>query len=138
MKTFTFRYNPKATPKDLFARVEQAAKTGVPDLEKDELSSNSINALLSTMTAGRIQLFYAIANQNPDSMYQLAQLLERDHPNVIRDVKVLEGVGLVKLVAEKDGERERMRPVALYERIIFDFGKAGISGVDPRKKTAAS
>ena len=138
MKTFTFRYNPKATPKDLFARVEQAAKTGVPDLEKDELSSNSINALLSTMTAGRIQLFYAIANQKPDSMYQLAQLLERDHPNVIRDVKVLEGVGLVKLVAEKDGERERMRPVALYERIIFDFGKAGISGVDPRKKTAAS
>jgi predicted transcriptional regulator len=90
------------------------------------------------MTAGRIQLFYAIANQKPDSMYQLAQLLGRDHPNVIRDVKVLEGVGLVKLVSEKDGERERSRPVALYDRLIFDFGKAGISGIGPQRKTATS
>lgn len=138
MKTFTFRYNPKSTPKDLFSRLEKAAKSGVANIEKDEASSNSINAMLSTMTAGRIQLFYAIADQKPESMYELAQLVNRDHANVIRDVKVLEGLGLVRLEAEKNGERERLRPIALYDRLVFDFGEAGISSMEPRKKTAAS
>ncbi len=120
----------------MFSRLEKAARSRVPDIEKDEASSNSINAMLSTMTAGRIQLFYTVADQKPDSMYHLAQILERDHANVIRDVKVLEGLGLVRLDARKDGERERLQPVALYDRLIFDFGKAGISVVPPRKKTA--
>ncbi len=136
MKTFTFRYNPKSTPKNMFSRLEKAAKSHVADIEKDEALSNSINAMLSTMTAGRIQLFYAIADQKPESIYNLAQILERDHANVIRDVKILEGLGLVRLDAKKDGERERLRPVALYDRLIFDFGKASV--IPPRKKTAMS
>ncbi|OFZ82882.1 MAG: hypothetical protein A2603_11825 [Bdellovibrionales bacterium RIFOXYD1_FULL_55_31] len=51
-------------------------------------------------------------------------VMKRDHANVLRDVKVLERLGLIQLVTEKEGERERMRPVALYDRIIFDFGDA--------------
>jgi predicted transcriptional regulator len=142
MKTFTFRYQSKATPKDLFARLEKAAKTRIRDVEKDEASSNSIPAILSTMSAGRIQLFYTIADQKPESMYQLAQFLSRDPANVTRDVKVLEGLGLIELVIEKDGERERSRPVALYDRLIFDFGQARARTAPSRrgspKKSAAS
>ena len=138
MKTFTFRYDPKATPKDLFARLKEAAKTRVPDIRRDEMSSNSISAILGTMTAGRIQLFYAVADQHPDSMYQLAQFLKRDSANVLRDLKTLEGVGLIKLTSEKDGERERLRPIATYDRIVFDFGAAGHSAALPPKKKAAS
>ena len=135
MKTFTFRYDPTATPKDLFARLKKAVKTGVPDIRKDEVSSNSIHAILSTMSEVRLQLFYTIADHHPASMYSLAQTINRDHANVIRDVKVLEGLGLIKLVSEMDGDRERMRPVALYDRIIFDFGSAGAL---VKRKRAAS
>jgi len=142
MKTFTFRYQPKATPKDLFSRLEKAAKTKVRDIEKDQTSSNSIPAILSTMSAGRIQLFYAIADEKPDSIYQLAQSLHRDQANVIRDVRVLEGLGLIELLTEKDGERERSRPVALYDRLVFDFGEVRAKESLPRrgspKKSAAS
>lgn len=107
MKTFTFRYviNPSSMPP-----------------EPGESHLNSIPNILSLMSAVRIQLFYAIGNHRPESMYHLAQLLKRDHSNVIRDVKALEGLGLIQLLAEKSGERERLRPVALYDRIVFDFG----------------
>ncbi len=137
MKTFTFRYDPKATPSEIFARLEKAVKTRVPDIQQHELSSNSISALLGTMTAVRIQLFYTVADQRPDSMYHLAQILKRDPANVIRDVKVLEKIGIIQLVSEKDGERERMRPVTVYDRIIFDFGAAGRSGLLRGKKVAS-
>lgn len=131
MKTFTFRYDPKETPDNLFLRLERAANTGVSDVSKDEMSSNSIHAILSTMTEGRLQVFYAIADHKPTSMYQLAQLIKRDSANVLRDVKVLEGMKLVNLISEKDGDRERLRPVANYDRIVFDFG-----GVAAGKKAA--
>ncbi len=135
MKTFTFRYDPKATPDELFARVEVAAKTGVHDIRKDEIASNSIHAILSAMTEGRLQVFYAVADHKPPSMYQLAQLLKRDQANVLRDVKALEAMKLIKLISEKDGDRERLRPVANYDRIVFDFGAAGASG---KRKRAGS
>ena len=60
------------------------------------------------MTEGRLQVFYAIADQQPTSMYQLALLLKRDQANVLRDVKALEAMKLVKLVSKKDGDRERL------------------------------
>lgn len=128
MKTYIFRYDPNATPDALFARVARTAKTGVPDVRENETSSNSIHAILSTMTEARLKLFYAIADQHPNSMYHLAQLLNRDQANVTRDVKALKLMGLIKLVSEKDGKRERLRPVASYDRIVFDFGAAKAAG----------
>jgi predicted transcriptional regulator len=123
-QTFTFRYDPAATPQDLFARFERAMKTGKPDIRRHELSSNSISALLSLMTASRIHLFYAIANSRPESLYALAKGINRDQANVLKEAKLLEGIGLIKLVAEADGGRERLRPISRYYRIVFDFGMA--------------
>jgi predicted transcriptional regulator len=76
------------------------------------------------MTESRLQVFYGIADQQPTSIYQLAQLLKRDQANVLRDVKTLEAMRLIRLESEKDGDRERLRPVANYDRIVFDFGAA--------------
>src|SRR3989338_8361128 len=132
MKTFIFKYSPDATPKALFSEMEKAIKTGVPRIQRNELASNSVSSILSTMTAGRIQLFYAIAMDKPESIYRLSQMQERDQANVIRDVKTLEGLGLIKLVSEQDGDRERLRPVALYDRIVFDFGEAKTARSHPR------
>ena len=124
MKTFTFRFDPKASMDGMFDRFKEAAKSRKPQIRSDEMRSNSVAAMLSSMTAGRIELFYTIANSKPDSVYQVAQLLKRDAANVLRDVKILEGIGLVSLITEKDGGRERSRPVADYDRILFDFGAA--------------
>lgn len=132
MMTYTFRYDSTATPDDLFASVRRAAKTGVPDVRENETSSNSIHAILSSMTEARLKLFYVIVDQRPNSVYQLAQLVSRDHANVPRDVKALEMMGLIRLVSEKNGEGERLRPVASYDRIVFDFGAAKITGKQKR------
>jgi predicted transcriptional regulator len=135
MKTFTFRYDPTATPDALFSDIARAAKTRVANIRKDEMPSNSIHAILSVMTEGRLQLFYAIADHQPASLYQLAQLLKRDQANVLRDVKSLEAMKLVTLIAEVDGGRDRLRPVVNYDRIVFDFGAAGVA--DKRKHAAS-
>lgn len=127
MKTFTFRYDPTATPTHLFADVARSAKSGATHaraIRKDEMSSNSIHAILAVMTEGRLQVFYTIADHQPASLNQLAQILKRDQANVLRDVRTLEAMKLVTLLTEKDGERERLRPVVNYDRIVFDFGAA--------------
>lgn len=135
MKTFTFRYDPTATPDALFADITRAARGGgttVHSIQKDEMSSNSIHAILSVMTEGRLQLFYAIADHQPASLNQLAQILKRDQANVLRDVRTLEAMKLVALLTERDGERERLRPTVNYDRIVFDFGAARAAGKPKR------
>ena len=136
MKTFTFRYDPMSKPSALFADLARAAKAGAAGtqtIQKDEMSSNSIHAILSAMTEGRLQVFYAIADHQPASLNQLSQILKRDQANVLRDVRTLEAMRLVTLLTEHDGDRERLRPIVNYDRIVFDFGAARV--VDKHKQS---
>jgi predicted transcriptional regulator len=62
--------------------------------------------------------------KKPSSLTELAHLLKKDYANVWKDVQVLEGLGIIKL---KKGEQSKeIKPVALYDRIVFDLpvGKA--------------
>ena len=124
MKTFTFRYDPNASVNSMFNDFEQAIKTKKKEIHSDEIISQSIEAILSSMTKTRLDLFYCIANEKPVSLYQLAQILNRDQANVLRDAKALEEIGVIELKNIQDGNREKLTPVALYDRIVFDFGEA--------------
>lgn len=121
MKTFTLKYDPSAAPKDIFDRMKRAASTRTPDLNEDQVSSDSIKALLSLGTESRIELFKLILNQKPESLYELAKMANKDLGYVSREIKILEGVGLIKLVSEVVDGRERRKPIAQYDRIVFDF-----------------
>ena len=46
--------------------------------------------------------------------------MQKDPGNVLKDVKALEGLGLIRLVPVK-GERERLKPEALFDKIVFEF-----------------
>ncbi len=124
MKTFTFKYNPSASLEGMFDRFEKAIKTGEKHIKSDELTSDSIENIFAAMSKGKLELFYAIAQKKPESLYHLAQIVGRDPSNVFREVKSLEGLHLVKLEAISGEGREKLKPVALYDRIIFDFGAA--------------
>jgi predicted transcriptional regulator len=69
------------------------------------------------MTKSRLELFQCLVEEQPQSLYQLAQFLKRDYAGVWRDAKALELNGIIKL--ERRGEK--LKPIALYDRIIFDF-----------------
>lgn len=55
--------------------------------------------------------------KKPNSLTELAKLLNKDYGNVWRDAKILESMGIIELQKEKQG----VKPVALYERIVFDL-----------------
>lgn len=48
-------------------------------------------------------------------------ILNKDQSQVLKDTKTLESLGLIKLVPNKDGKRERSKPEPLYEKIIFEI-----------------
>lgn len=137
MKTFTFRYDPKTSLSGMFDEFKKAVKHGASRPRSNELTASSVAALLTAMTAVRIELFYAIAKQKPESVYQLAKFLGRDPANVLREVKALEGMGLITLKTFKGEGREKLKPVANYDRVVFDFGQARSTGPIKTPKDAA-
>ncbi len=120
MKIFTFRYEKKPK-KSALAAMRNAVKTGKPDIQGDELVCDSMDAMLKIMSKARFEVFTAVVEGKPDSLYELAEILGKDHANVLRDVKSLESLGLIKLVSLKDGGRERFKPESLYDKIVTEF-----------------
>ena len=125
MKTATFRYDPKATFKGTMDQMFKAAKLSKPHIEKNEIRSSSFKALLAVATENRLQLFRLIHENHPASVYDLAKLFDRDLSYVSKEVRVLEGLGLISLLKETVHGRERFKPVALYDRIVVDFDLVG-------------
>lgn len=127
MKIFTVRYqkNPK---KSALEAMKRAIESGVPNIKGDELICDSMEAMLKVMTRSRFEAFAVIVENRPNSIYELGKALDKDQGNVLRDVKSLEALGLVKLKLVKDGDRERMMPVPLYDKIVLEFEPKKIAG----------
>lgn len=118
MKTFTFRFAPDEP--SVGTRIKKALK-GERYVRPDELVSRNLAVLLQMATQTRLEIFYMIVKNKPHSIYELSEKLEKSQPYILKEVKILEGLGLITLKKELDGNRERLRPVALYSNIIFDF-----------------
>lgn len=124
MKTFTFKFDPNVSLKQMFDEFKKAMNSKTNRIEEDTVLSPSIDAIFSSMNKTKLDLFYCIAQMKPTSLYHLAKLLDRDYANVLRDAKSLEMIGLIELRKNSEGERDKLRPIALYDRIVFDFGAA--------------
>jgi len=94
-----------------------------PRFEQEKvLSLEEFRQFLSNEKA---RILHLIAVKKPSSLYELAKLLKRDFKAVRQDVKLLEKMGLVKLVKEKKGRREKLKPQLAIERleIIVELSK---------------
>jgi len=119
MKTFTFKYNP--VEPSIGKRMRQAV-AGKPHVRPDEMVSSDLKSLLQIASESRIELFGAILREKPASIYELAEKIGKSQPYVLKEARVLESLGLIKLHREMDGGRERIRPEALYSKIVIDCG----------------
>lgn len=120
MKVFTFKYESNPRKKAL-ERMKKAISTQVPDIRDNEMICDSLETMLKLMSKSRFEVFAAIVEHKPNSLYELAQQLKKDQANVLKDAKVLESLELIRLVPIKDGAREKLKPEALYDKIIFEF-----------------
>jgi predicted transcriptional regulator len=119
MKTFTFRYSPSEP--SIGKRIKDAVN-GKPHVRPNELVSTNLKGLLQVASESRLELFEAILHEKPTSIYALAEKLGKSQPYILKEVRVLEALGLIRLHREHDGSRERVRPEALYSKIIIDCG----------------
>lgn len=132
-KIFTFKYDASISLEKTFSRMEEAARTGKPDLSLHQISFANIKDITEEFISPRPKLFACLVEKKPLSLYQLAKLLNRDYANVYRDVKSLVAMGIVEL--KKEGER--IRPLPLYDQIIFDFQVKKVFPSQPLERISA-
>jgi len=116
-KTFIFKYDPAISLEKTFAETNEAIRTGRPYIKQHQISFSSIKDITEEFISPRPKLFACLVEKQPQSLYQLAKLLNRDYANVYKDVKSLVAMGIIKL--KKEGER--IKPIPLYDSIMFDF-----------------
>ncbi len=120
MKTFTFRYHPNPR-KESLAVIREVMRTGKPDIRSNEMMFSDFAGLFKLLTKNRLDLFAKIAENNPDSLTELAKLCDKDLGNIQRDVIVLESIGLIRLEKHPGQRRERVKPVPLYDRVLLEY-----------------
>ncbi|MBN1115023.1 MAG: hypothetical protein JXA66_06750 [Oligoflexia bacterium] len=67
----------------------------------------------------RLEILKTIVSKHPESIKQLARLLQRDFKNVYNDVIFLSDLGLLELV--EHGPQKSLMPVPKYESLELDL-----------------
>jgi predicted transcriptional regulator len=88
-KTFIFKYDPNITPEKMFANLRQAWQGKLKLVEPHIVKSNSIKALLCSLTEERLELFSTLVQKRPASLEQLAGYLGRDYQAVKKDSELV-------------------------------------------------
>lgn len=106
---------------DFKSRVKTSLKKKRPSVgPRDTLIFNSVADYQKFMTEQKLTILIAIFNRKPASIYQLAQLVERDFANVQRDCTALEAMGFIRLEDAGDAKRSKIPRLAFnYTRILI-------------------
>lgn len=103
-----------------FAEMLQRARKGEDITPHYEVSFENIEALRKVLTEKRLELLHVIKEQSPDSIYELAQLVDRDINSVKDDIHILEELGFISL-EEIHEARRRVRPLLEFDRIQVEI-----------------
>jgi predicted transcriptional regulator len=120
MKTFTFRYDPRPARSALEC-VRKAIKSGKGEIQVDSITCGSYEEMTRLMTQSRAEAFAVIVRSEPESITELAKTLGKDVGNVQRDVTALQSLGLIELKRETARRGVRIKPVARYQRFVFEY-----------------
>lgn len=77
---------------------------------KDIIYFSSFEEMNKVLTSSRVEILNAIKEHNPESIYELAKILEKDQSNITKDVNLLEKYGFLEIEKKKKGERITSKP----------------------------
>ncbi|MEQ1664334.1 MAG: hypothetical protein ABL927_03045 [Bdellovibrionales bacterium] len=123
VRTFTLKLH-KTPIKKMMTELRQAARTKLPNVHDDELLCSSISAMIDAISKSKFETFAAVVEHKPKTIKELAKILGKDVGNISRDAKGLELLGLIDLVPDKNVGPRAIRPVAKFDKILFDFATA--------------
>jgi|TARA_B100001971_G_C18084144_1_gene479925 predicted transcriptional regulator len=90
------------------------------ELKEDSISFQSLDQLRKFLTPKRLELLKVIRHKKPQSIYELAKLVNRTPENVNTDIKFLEGLGFVEVTKLKD-IREKSVPEVSYDKMTLEI-----------------
>jgi len=71
-----------------------------------------------------IDILISIKHLNPDSVYDLAKMLNKDQSNLNKIISFFESYGIVQVKEAKINNRIAKKPVVDYKKIEFDLEAA--------------
>ena len=103
-----------------FRKAWKAVEQGKPVRRETRTYFTSLEAARKVLTPKRLELLRVIRRQQPDSLYGLARLVDRDLKNVHGDVQVLAAHGLVSLKSARGSSGRRTTiPRVRFSEIEF-------------------
>lgn len=103
------------------AEWKKALKGKIAHIQKDdEIIFTGIESIAKVFSKTRIEILMTIIHHKPQSIYELAKILDRDFKNVHSDVKFLSEIGLIKLQDSGDA-RNGLIPIAKFSGIELDL-----------------
>ena len=82
---------------------------------------SEISQLRQVLSNERAKLLSIIKSKNPESMYHLAKLLERDFKSVKKDLSILQKFGIIDFEKSEKGRRRRLKPLLSVDKLQINF-----------------
>lgn len=89
--------------------------------DEEDYDFEGLAAVRKLLSNEKARILYTIKHKTPTSIYKLSKLLKRDFKSVTEDIKLLERFGIIEMIAEKTGKRERLKPVIIANSIDLHF-----------------
>jgi predicted transcriptional regulator len=89
--------------------------------DKNDFDFKGLASLRSLLSNEKARIIHIIKSKNPKSIYEVAKLTNRDFKSVSEDIKLLEEFGLLDLIKETTGKRERLKPVAIIDVLKIEL-----------------
>ncbi len=80
----------------------------------------SIEAVRKFLTDNRLELWRAIRDKKPNSISELASMVDRNFADVHQDLSILVEVGLVDLRKPKGVKTRAKKPISLADQLHFE------------------
>ena len=105
------------------AKVMSEIKKGEDVSPKKGLSFGTVESFREFFTPRRLELLKIIKHKQPDSIYELAKLSNRDFKSVDTDIKILEKHGLIdtEKIFVKGRTGYKLKPIFDYDKLTVDI-----------------
>ncbi len=91
-------------------------KTG---FAKKDFDFEGLKVLRNLLSNEKARVLWAIKHKKPKSIYELAKLLGRGFKSVNDDLKLLERLGFIEFIEEKDKGRIRHKPEIITDKMTI-------------------
>lgn len=118
-KVFHCRIKALSSIKD---DIKQAVKTGKKNIQKKNVANFATReSFRKFLSSYKLEILINLKHNEFDSIYNLANFLERDYSSVLSDINALDASGFITLIKSKKGKRDVSSPSLAFDYDVISF-----------------